>query len=135
MATPKDGNPLWTLFILYFVLCDFMHQHHIRLKDDFFSNPKNQERVGQEFAAFTLYWFTSLFVVVEGWKELALSDPEINKMINEHWDSLRIFRNAVFHLQPEERKHKQFFVLDKFNWAKKLHASLRTFFMAHENKP
>jgi hypothetical protein len=28
MATPKDGNPIWMLFILYFAPCDLMHQHH-----------------------------------------------------------------------------------------------------------
>jgi hypothetical protein len=83
MQTPKAGNPVWMLFITYFVPCNFMHQHHLRLKADFFSGrPRAEEQFGQEFLAFTLYWFASLFVVAEGWKELNLSDPRVDKSIS-----------------------------------------------------
>jgi hypothetical protein len=132
MATPKGVTPLRMLIVLYFDPCDLLHQHVNRLKPYFFSDPNTQARVGQEFMTFTHYWLASLFVVAEGWKELKLEDPEIDKMIDGHWDSLRLFRNGVFHYQPKDRKHKQFFDVDKFNWAEKLHASLRTFFTAHE---
>ena len=57
--------------------------------------------VGEEFNAFTLYWFASLFVVVDGWKNLNIKEPHINEMIEEHGDSLRLFRNAVFHYSVE----------------------------------
>lgn len=132
MPTPKAGNPVWMLFITYFVPCDLMHQHHLRLKTNFFSGrPGAQEQAGQEFIAFTLYWFASLFVVAEGWRELKLSDPTVDHLIDEHWDSLRKFRNAVFHFQKEDLKFKQFFELEKFNWAGELHAVFRVFFEAH----
>ncbi len=116
------------LFILYFVPCDFMHQRQRYLKALFFSNPTMQDEVGQEFMAFTLYWLASLFVVADGWKELKLSQPQIDKMIDDHWDSLRLFRNGVFHFQPQDRKHRQFIEVEKFNWAEELHDSLRRFF-------
>jgi hypothetical protein len=135
MATPKDGNPTWMLFILYFMPCDLMHQRYITLKSRFFSSEATQEQVGEEFTAFMLYWLASLFVVAEGWRELKLHDPNIDKMLGDHWDSLRRFRNAVFHFQPEDRKHKQFFDVDKLNWAESLHNALRAFFEAHERKP
>jgi hypothetical protein len=109
--------------------------HHLRLKARFFANDRARDLVGQEFITFTLYWLASLFVVSEGWKALKIDDPQINRLIDEHWDSLRLFRNAVFHFQPEDRKHKQFFDVDKFNWAEELHAALCTFFEAQEDKP
>jgi hypothetical protein len=56
-------------------------------------------------------------------------------MIDVHLDSLRRFRNAVFHFQLKDRKHTQFFELDKFNWAEELHAALRAFFEAQEDEP
>ena len=130
MAIPKDDNPFWRLYILYFSPCEIMHQHHRRLKSAFFSDKATQGMVGEEFNAFTMYWFASLFVVVEGWKSLKINEPQINEMVEEHWVSLRLFRNAVFHYQPEDRKHRQFFDPDNFNWAEKLHYALRDFFKA-----
>lgn len=135
MPTPKEDDPLWMLFSLYFIPCDLMHQHHAALKSDFFSNESTREKVGSEFLTFTSYWFAGLFVVAEGWKELKVSEPTIDKMIDEHWDSLRLFRNAVFHFQLKDRKQTQFFDVDKFNWAEKLHAALRSFFEAQEHEP
>ena len=44
MPTSKEGNPLWMLFILYFVPCDLMHQHYLGLKTRFFSNDTAPEQ-------------------------------------------------------------------------------------------
>ena len=46
--------------------------------------------------------------------------------------ALRLFRNAVFHFQLTDRKHVQFFDLEKFNWAVTLHLALRAFFAAKD---
>ncbi len=136
MATPKEDNPLWMLRTFYFVPCDLMHQQVNRLKAQFFANEKLNDQAEQEvFISFFLYWLASLFVVVDGWKSLKISEPNIDKMIDVHLDSLRRFRNAVFHFQLEDRKHTQFFELDKFNWAEELHAALRAFFEAQEDEP
>ena len=116
------------LFILYFAPCDLMHHHVTRLKPHFFSDERTRERIGQEFIAFTHYWLASLYVVVEGWKELQLRHPEIDRLIVEHEESLRRFRNAVYHFQLQDQKHRQFFEVAKFNWAEQLHSLLRSFF-------
>jgi hypothetical protein len=104
MATPTSNDELRMLFVLYFEPCDLMYGHHLRLKPYFFSDPETQERIGKEFLIFTHYWFASLFVVAEGWKQLGFSEPEIDKMINQHWISLREFRNGVFHFQRKDAK-------------------------------
>jgi hypothetical protein len=135
MPTPKEDNPLWLLRTFYFVPCDLMHQNVNLLKGRAFADENPENADSQEvFISFLLYWLGGLFVVIEGWKSLKITEPTIDKMIDEHWDSLRQFRNAVFHFQPDDRKHVQFFDLAKFNWAEELHAALRAFFEAQESR-
>lgn len=43
-----------------------------------------------------------VYVVIEGWKEIGLSDPEIDKLLaSPNVDLLRRFRNGVFHFQGD----------------------------------
>ncbi|MDJ0357676.1 hypothetical protein [Paenarthrobacter sp. PH39-S1] len=48
-------------------------------------------------------WYSTLFVVAEGWQELGLVDDEIGQFLDheENLSSLRKFRNGVFHFQPK----------------------------------
>jgi hypothetical protein len=49
---------------------------------------------------FLSHWYAALFVVVEGWQEVQLSDPEINTLLSSpNVDLLRRFRNGVCHYQ------------------------------------
>lgn len=128
---PQRDDPIWLLYVLYFVPCEVMYQHHLRLKPYFFSGDREtMDAAGQEFIAFTHFWFASLYVVAEGWKEIKVSNVEITEMIDTHIDSLRLLRNAVYHFQRGDKKHAQFFDADKFNWAQNIHISLRRFFAA-----
>jgi len=48
------------------------------------------------------YWYGGLYVVCEGWKDLGLEDDTIDNLLeNELLDSLRLFRNSVFHFQQD----------------------------------
>ena len=50
---------------------------------------------------FSSLWFAALFVVIEGYRELTLSDPVIDQLLqSEHVEALRRYRNGVFHFQP-----------------------------------
>ena len=127
----QENDPLSMLYQFYFVPCEIMYQHHQELKTYFYSG--NQETLlasGQEFITFTMFWFATLFVVSEGWKELKVVDREINALIDEHLESLRLFRNAVYHFQKGDKKHTQFFDVEKFNWAERMQAAFRRFFSA-----
>lgn len=43
-------------------------------------------------------WYSSLFVVIEGWRELYIDDNIINELLkSENVDLLRKYRNSVFH--------------------------------------
>jgi hypothetical protein len=44
------------------------------------------------------YWYGTLYVVIEGWKELKLSDPKIDALLDSpNVELLRRYRNGVFH--------------------------------------
>ncbi len=55
------------------------------------------------FAAFS-QWLASVWVVVEGWRQLAIKDSTIDGLLDEwphYCELLRRYRNGVFHYQPE----------------------------------
>jgi hypothetical protein len=126
---------LWQLYILYFKPCDVLHQHQLRLKPYFFAGGDQQIAVGVEFMTFTQHWLASLYVVAEGWREIELSDETVNAMIDRHLSDLRVFRNAVFHFQKTDTKHKRFFDVVKFNWAEELHAAIALYMQARARPP
>lgn len=48
------------------------------------------------------YFYSALYLIIEGWNELKLSDEKVDKLIaSTHTDKLRLFRNATFHYQKE----------------------------------
>ena len=48
-------------------------------------------------------WLGTLYVVVEGWQEAKLSDPEIDRLLTSaNVPLLRRFRNGMFHFQGDE---------------------------------
>ena len=55
------------------------------------------------FAALS-QWLASVWVVVEGWRHLAIKDSIIDGLLDEwphYCELLRRYRNGVFHYQPE----------------------------------
>jgi len=61
---------------------------------------ENGEGFISENAVFMSYWYTSLYVVVEGYKELKLSDPVVDELLESDLvDSLRLYRNGTAHFQ------------------------------------
>jgi hypothetical protein len=48
------------------------------------------------------YWYGGLYVVIEGWDELKLSDTVINGLLqSSNVDLLKRYRNGVFHFQKQ----------------------------------
>jgi hypothetical protein len=48
------------------------------------------------------YWYASLYVVVEAWDELQLTDPVVDQLLchpRDYRALLRRYRNSVFHFQ------------------------------------
>jgi hypothetical protein len=46
------------------------------------------------------YWYASLYVVIEGWRELKLEDQDISRLLaSPYVETLRRYRNGAFHFQ------------------------------------
>ena len=53
-----------------------------------------------DIGLFLGHWYSSLFVVVEGWGEMGLSDPRVDQLLGSPFvENLRRFRNGVCHFQ------------------------------------
>ena len=80
---------------------------------------------------FSSLWFSSLYVVIEGYRELSLDDAEINILLQtEHSDALRIYRNATFHFQNDvfhEKRLKLHKTRESEEWLDKLHKRFGVF--------
>ena len=50
---------------------------------------------------FMCLWYGVLFSVIDALKEINIEIPEIQKDIDQMYDTLRLYRNAVFHVQEE----------------------------------
>ena len=49
---------------------------------------------------FMAYWYSSLYVVIEGYRELELHDDAIDELLESpNVDFLRLFRNGTLHYQ------------------------------------
>ena len=55
-----------------------------------------------EVGMYMSYWYSGLFVVCEGWKELGLTDPAVDSlMTQDKFDLLRRYRNGTLHFQKD----------------------------------
>lgn len=71
---------------------------------------RNCDDVSDQFLHMRL-WFAFTYVVIEGWRELALQDGAVSDAIREledrgELDMLRRLRNAVFHVQVDPHTTK-----------------------------
>lgn len=77
-------------------------------------------------------WYGSLYVVVEGWSSLNLSDPLIEELLSfPHTRSLRRYRNCIFHYQPTyyDERVIEFMREDTPAWVHRLHAEFGRYFL------
>ena len=83
---------------------------------------------------YLLYSYSGIYLVIEGWKDLKLSDPKIDELLDSPFvDRLRLFRNATFHYQkdPMSWKHLQFFGTEEEQtekWLNNLYSEFERFF-------
>jgi len=85
-------------------------------------------------------WYGMLYVVVEGFQEAQLSDPEVDRLLaSPNVEFLRRFRNGMFHFQKDQwlsAKLSDFMSpkLGSVDWVVSLADELRRFLMAEMNK-
>jgi hypothetical protein len=82
---------------------------------------------------FMYYWYSSIYVVIEGFKELKLKDAKIEALLQSpNVEALRLMRNATFHFQKEFISQKMYPFLDSKDsvpWVRSLTAAFSEFFL------
>ncbi|WP_370553165.1 hypothetical protein [Edwardsiella tarda] len=147
MLPSRNYDRVLTLQTHYFETADLMFRNYNKL------NQKMKKRgclsYGEQFdmSIYLSTWLGFLGVVCEGFrslkmrllvenerpenfKELLPISDSIGKLMKEHSDSLRIFRNNIFHLREHADFIRSFFnkEVDRLSWAFELHMALSDFF-------
>lgn len=150
---PEDMLPVRNLDMVlvlhshYFQSAVLMLENYdkIRLKFQKVSHLSQREQVDMKIYLTT--WLGLLGVVCEGYrklkmrillenhrpesfKELIKMSDDIGRIMKEHADALRKFRNDIFHLRVNNELVRHFFErkLERLSWARELHLALAEFF-------
>ena len=76
----------------------------------FFEQISNEEEMRNiqnfhltEMGVYMMYWYSSLYAVIEGYRDFKMKNVDIDNLLNdsEKLDLLRKFRNGAFHVQKE----------------------------------
>lgn len=74
-----------------------------------------------------------MYVVIEGWKELGLSDPEVDALLeSENVQLLKRYRNGVFHFQRDYFDDRFFDFMKAqgtVSWIRSVQESMSRFFL------
>lgn len=102
---PQDMKKTVSLYRYYLMMIWMRHHYRIAL-----GTVPWLERMHQapKFAGYLLtvdqpaiymaLWYGMLYVVVEGWKRLGLSDPKVDTLLSSHnTELLKHYRNGTFH--------------------------------------
>lgn len=99
-----DGEQVIALLALhkYFLNADFLRDLFLRrIKRNESSEATDPITSMDDLISMSL-WYATVYVVIEGWRESKLVDPELDALLaDSHVDRLRRFRNQVFHYQRE----------------------------------
>jgi len=127
---------LYRYYLYAVVMRDHLKKENLeefvkQLKDDassvilIFSSP---------IGVYMTYFYSAIYLVIEGWKELKLSDSKVDKLIDSpNTDKLRLFRNATFHYQKEPISPKLLQFLETpeeatETWINELYAAFGAYF-------
>lgn len=103
MSTPVPDSFKVVSLHRYFIWSIEMRQHYNQIGMKVSPTPSfwERENAGRAFM-YLSYWYAALYVVCEGWRDLMLSDTEIDGLLNSpHLEILKRFRNGVYHYQPD----------------------------------
>lgn len=128
----------------YFIWADRMRVHFEEALNERTGKSKKHAEIDQFL--YMSYWYGGMYVVVEGWNALGLSDLKIQKLLDvpnvnimsksefpSNVDLLRRYRNGAFHFQKEYFDNRfRFFWQDDdtVKWIRDLRAAYSNFFLS-----
>ncbi len=89
----------------YLHWADLQRRHYLAWKDT--QDKSDGMESAWELIALQSAWYASLYVVVEGWSEVPLSDPAVDDLLAanpRYTENLKRYRNSVFHYQSTHDK-------------------------------
>jgi len=97
-----EPSPLQSLH-RYFIWANRMRTHF----DEILSRGGYDEKIEFESWLYMSYWYGGLYVVIEGWRKLQLTDTVIdNLLLHPYVDLLRLYRNGTFHFHQDYHDKK-----------------------------
>jgi hypothetical protein len=134
-SDPSTWSPVLSLH-KYFMWSQTMRLTFLKFVADNPSLPDKEwydSRVLQVFA-YMSYWYSGLYVVIEGWKRLSLTDPAVDPLLlSPTVELLRLFRNGSLHFQEAyfDKRFVGFMALgqESSKWAEQLSDRFSEFFI------
>lgn len=143
----RNRDRVLILYFHYFETANLMFKSYNKINKEIDKGRHLSQKKAFDMRIYLFTWLGFLGVVCEGFKKLnmrnllqserpaefkellSMSDS-IGKLMTEHSDSLRVFRNNIFHLRQDADFLHDFFARDvgRLTWAQELHKSLSCFF-------
>lgn len=143
----RDQDLVLALYAHYFLAADLMRENYEKLNSKWDKAGKLSRNNEVNLRIYLFSWLGFLGVTCEGFKKLRMrlllqeDRPDsfgellpmwndIGRMMKRHSDSLREFRNNVFHLRESPDVVRQYFSNDaeRLPWAHDLHGAIASFF-------
>lgn len=131
----KDFNQAVFALHRYYIWANKMREHFYELVPVVAADP-NKDRFSPQAIEADLYmsfWYGELYVVIEGWRELGLTDPAVDALLESaNVDLLRRYRNGVFHFKKEyfDDRFLEFMRgKDAASWVQNLNAAFGAYFL------
>jgi hypothetical protein len=118
----------------YFIWADRMRVHFDQVLKAGIETTESKRNFSLDEFLYMSYWYGGMYVVIEGWKDLGLADPEIDNLLNSpNVDLLRRYRNGTFHFQRDYWDERFIeFMRDSENpvqWIRELRKQFSRFFL------
>lgn len=147
MLPCRNHDRVLTLQIHYFETAELMFRNYNKLNQKMKKNGHLSQREEFDTRIYFSAWLGFLGVVCEGFRKLNIRvllendrpasfkdllpiSDSIRKLMKEHSDPLRIYRNNIFHLRENTEFIRHFFdtEVERLSWARELHLLLAKFF-------
>ena len=132
-----DDEKLMTLH-RHFMWCNIIKKHFEgEIQKSIKSKIDLEESIADYYGAYMSIWYGMLFGLLEALKHEKVIIQEIENDINDIYEPLRFYRNAVFHPQPKYWSNKLLKIMeDKASAGKlwKIHKRLGKYFLEEMQK-
>jgi hypothetical protein len=123
----------------YFTWASYMKGKFDKVVVKVTDNTAWNDPVSIEMFMFMSHWYATLYVVIEGWRDLGLHDPVVDDLLKSpNVDFLRLYRNGVSHFQRHyfDQRYMPFLKNPgSVQWVRSLHEAffkyLNAWFAAH----